>query len=527
MLRQIKLMACLEARNLFGLNVLFHNRDKSARWKALAMAALYVLLAALICFYVGGLAWGLVTLGLGDIVPAYLLVISSLIIFFFGILKAGGYLFSQKGLDSLFSLPLKSAAIVSGRFFRLYLEDLTISLAVFRPGLGVYAFLTRPGALFYPLALLTALGAPLIPLALATLVGAIITALTARMKHKSLAVTALSVLAMVAVLALTSRLTVLDEAAFTPEMLRDFSGMVLTILGRVYPPALWMGSAITETALLPALLWLGVSLGVFVLMVLLVSPRFQAVCRRLSVSSARHDYRLTAQKGSSLTVSLCKREARRYFVSPVYVTNTIVGPIMGLGLAVALFFVDLNTLFPPELLSFDLRALLPFLLAWPFCIMPVTAASISLEGKNLWISQNLPLSTRDLLAGKLLFNLLLDLPFLLLTAVLSILALRAGLEEALWLVLLPALFTLLTCVLGLFVNLHLPLLNWENETRVVKQSASSMAACFGGMLLPVLGGLAVVFLKGAWVLPALCALLLLLTLLLWRAACAFDLRKLA
>lgn len=526
MLRQIKLLMGLETRNIFGLNVLLHTRDKSARWKALAMALLYVLLAALICLYVGGLAWGLVALGLGEIVPAYLMVLSALVVFFFGILKAGGALFSQKGLDALCALPIRQSAIVTGRFLRMYLEDLLLSLAVLLPGLGVYAYLVRPGALFYPLALLTALGAPLIPLALATLVGALIMALTARMKHKSLAMAALSVLAMVAILALTSRLTALDETAFTPEMLRDLSGTVLAVLGRLYPPALWMGSALVRETILPALLWLGASLGIFVLMVLLVSSRFQAICRRLAVNSARHDYRLTAQKGSSRSSALLHKELRRYLASPIYVTNTIVGPIMGLALAVALFFVDLETIFPPALLPFDIRAMTPFVLAWPFCLMPATACSVSLEGKNLWISQTLPLSTRDFLWGKLLFSLLLDLPFLLLASVLSALALRAGLEEALWLFLLPVLFTLFSCVLGLFVNLHFPLLNWENETRVVKQSASTMIACFTGMLLPILAAIAVALLPGLWLRPALCVLLLLLTLLLWQSACAFDLERL-
>ena len=95
MLRQIKLLTVLETRNHFGLNVLFHTHDKSARWKALALAFLYALVAALLCFYVGGLAWGLAALGLSDVVPAYLMVIAAMVVFFFGIFKAGSALFSQ------------------------------------------------------------------------------------------------------------------------------------------------------------------------------------------------------------------------------------------------------------------------------------------------------------------------------------------------------------------------------------------------------------------------------------------------
>lgn len=524
MLRQIKLLAGLELRNLFGLNVLRHTHDKSARWKAMAMALLYLLVAAVLCFYVGGLAWGLTTLGLGEIVPAYLMVISSLVIFSFGVLKAGSTLFSLRGLDSLFSLPLRENTIVVGRFLRMYLEDLALSLAVFLPGLAVYAYLIRPGILFYPLALLAVLGTPLIPLTLATLIGAVIAALTARMKHKSLAVAALSMLAAMAILFFSFSLASVEDLDLNA--LRDFSAAALTVMGRVYPPALWMGSALAHGELLPALLWLGVSLGLFVLMVLLVSARFQAICRRLAVNSAKHDYRLTAQKGSSLTGALCKKELRRYFASAGYVTNTIVGPIMGLGLAAALFFVDLETMFPPALLPFDVRTMIPFVLAWPFCIMPTTACSISLEGKSLWIAQSLPFSTRDFLTGKLLLCLLLNLPFLLLSWGLSALALGVGAEEALWLLLFPALLLVLVSVAGLFINLCFPQLSWENETRVVKQSAASMISCFSGMALPILCGLAVFRFPAPWVRPALCGLLLLLTLILWQVVCRYDLKKL-
>ncbi|MDE6108565.1 MAG: hypothetical protein K2F83_07875, partial [Oscillospiraceae bacterium] len=165
MLRQIKLLTALETRNLFGLNVLLHTRDKSARWKAFGMALLYVLVAALMCFYVGGLAYGYILLGLAQIVPAYLMVISALVVLFFGILKAGGAIFSLRGLDTLCALPVHESAIVMGRFIRMYAEELALSLMVLLPGLGVYAYLLRPGVLFYPLALLAALFTPLIPLA--------------------------------------------------------------------------------------------------------------------------------------------------------------------------------------------------------------------------------------------------------------------------------------------------------------------------------------------------------------------------
>ncbi len=525
MLRQIKLMAALETRNLFGLNVLRHTKDKGARWKALGMALLWVLLVALLCLYVGGFSYGLIFLGLGETVPAWLTALSALVLFAFDMFKTGGVIFAHGGLDTLCALPLRESAIVIGRFFRLYVEDLAVTLAMFLPGLGVYAWLCRPGALFYPLAILCILLSPLIPLALATLLGALITALTARMRHKSIVVALLSILATAAIFFGVSSLAEV-EGDLTLDLLRDLSGVVLGLLGRIYPPAIWIGTALTEGELGPALLWTAVSLGVFFLVAALVSARFQAICRRLAANSARHDYRLTAQKGSSLLVSLCRKELRRYLASAIYVTNTIVGPIMGLGLAVALLFVDLDALFPPGLLPLSPRALIPFALAWPFCMMPTTAASVSLEGKNLWIVQSLPLSTKAVLDAKLLLNLLLDLPFFLGAVLLAALALKPSPLEFVWLLLFPGLLILLSCVLGLFANLHLPLLNWENETRVVKQSASATVACLTGMVLPILCAVAATLVPGIWVRPALCVLLAFLSLLLYRSACTFDLKRL-
>ena len=525
MFRQIKLMAALETKNLFGLNVLRHTRDKGARRKALGMALLWIFLAALLCLYVGGFSYGLVLLGLADAVPAYLTAVSALVLFAFDMLKTGGVIFSPNGLDTLYALPLRQEAIVIGRFFRMYVEDLAVTAAMLLPGLGVYAWLTCPGALFYPLAFLCVLLAPLIPLALATLLGALITALTARMKHRSIVTALLSLLlAAVVFFAISSLAEV--EGDITPELLRDLSGLVLGLLGRIYPPAIWIGTALTRGKLAPALLWAAVSLGAFLLVTALVSARFQAICRRLAANSARHDYRLTAQKGSSVLISLCKKELRRYFASAIYVTNTIVGPIMGLGLGVALLFVDLDALFPPNTLPLDLRALIPFVLAWPFCLMPTTAASVSMEGKGLWIVQSLPLSTKTVLDAKLLLNLLLDLPFFLGAVLLTALALRPSPMELLWLALFPGLLILFSCVLGLFANLHLPLMNWENETRVVKQSASTMVACFAGMLLPILCAAAAALLPGPGIRAALCPLLALCSLLLYRSACTFDLKRL-
>lgn len=89
MLPQIKILARTELCNLFGLNVLRFSKDKRIKRRFCLLAAAYVLLAVIMMTYVGALSYGLCLISLWEVVPAYLITISSLLIFFFGLFKAG------------------------------------------------------------------------------------------------------------------------------------------------------------------------------------------------------------------------------------------------------------------------------------------------------------------------------------------------------------------------------------------------------------------------------------------------------
>lgn len=78
-------------------------------------------------------------------------------------------------------------------------------------------------------------------------------------------------------------------------------------------------------------------------------------------------------------------------------------------------------------------------------------------------------------------NLLLILPFYVLSELLLIFALKPGAGELLWLILIPAEIILFSCVYGITVNLHFPVLEWESEVRIVKQSASAMLGEWAGL----------------------------------------------
>lgn len=490
MYKQIKILTKLELCNLYNLNVFRFSKDQRKKKKDIFMIILFVYLIAMLVFYVSGLSYGLIRLDLSDLVPAYLMAVASLLLFFFGILKAGSVIFRKNGYDILCSLPLTRAAIVVSRFLRLYVENLIMAFLIVTPGLLVYAWFLKPGAPFYILGFLSILALPLIPITAATLAGAVITGISSRMKHKSLATAGLSILFVLAVLYGSSRLSLIEDR-ISPEMLRELSSLVTKTLEKIYPPALWYGRAVITGSFITCFICIGLSLLSFMAAAAIVSAFFRPISQSLFADSAKHDYRLKEMKKDSVSASLVRREFKRYFSSSIYVTNTIIGPVMGCILSGALLFSGPDLITRSLPVPIDVCLLAPFILSGIFCMMTTTAASVSMEGKNWWILKSLPLTPKSVLSAKILMNLLLILPFYLISEAMLIFALKPkAFGDGLFLILFPAVMILFSCVYGLFINLHFPILNWESEVTVVKQSASAVLGGMGGFFLSVLCTLA-------------------------------------
>ena len=341
------------------------------------LSVLWILLIIMLLFYVGGLSWGLVEIGAGEDVPAYVIAISSMLIFVFGILKAGSIIFRKQGYDMVVSLPVRKGAVVLGRFLRMYAENLLMAALVLLPGIAVYAWQMRPDVSFYLCAFLGIWSVPLLPMTGAVLIGALVTGIASRMRHKSLTASALTIVFAFAIMYGSSRLTSV-EGMESLEIMKELSEMVSAVLGRFYPPAVLLGTAIVNGEIGRCLMYTGLFLSVFAVAAPAVSACFQSICRNLYTTAARHDYQMGDLKADSALVSLCRKEFRRYFSSSIYVSNTIIGPLMGCVLSGALLFTGSERVKEFLPVPVDLAVIAPFLLAGTFCMMTTAATSVSI-----------------------------------------------------------------------------------------------------------------------------------------------------
>ncbi len=460
---EIRILSMLELRSRYGFNKFLHTKDPKHRNRSLLLGGVWALLVLMVVGYTGGMVWALCRMGLSDVVEPYLVVAASMLVFLFGILQAGQRIFGPRGYDILTAMPLRPGSVVLSRFLVMYLEDLLLTLLIAIPGGVVHGIFGTPAGSFWLRVPLI----PALPLVASILAGTVIMALSARMKHRSLVQTGLMLSLVVGLLCMGFGM---EETEITPELLE----LLVERLTQWYPPAMW--------ELLP--FWavsaaaVGTAAGVVV-------KCYHPLMGKLMTFSGKHRYVLGALESRSVAKALYLREAKRYFSSSIYVTNTILGPILGTVMAAALWIAG------PETLPFDITPVLPYALGAVFTTMTTASTSISMEGKQIWVVQSLPIPAKIWLDGKMLLNLSLMTPFYAISEVLLLLAVRPGWLDGLWLILIPAQLMIFAVVIGIAVDLRFHSFDWEKEEQIVKQSVSSMLGGFAGMLVSVgLGGLA-------------------------------------
>lgn len=496
MLKQISILTKVQLANFCNLNVFRHTKDKKKKYTMMGLGLVWLLLIIMVFFYVGALSYGYILLGLEQVLPMYLIAIAGLITFFLGIFKAGSVIFQKNSYDIICALPVSQTAIVVSRFFSMYIGNLLLAFCVMIPGMAVYGYLLRPGFGFYVIGFIGTLFIPLLPMTAATLFGALITAISSRMKHKSLVSAGFSVGLVLVVMAFSSAMSGMEESDFSIEMLQKLVQPLTDMIGKLYPPALWLGKAMTEgdplSVVLYGGLYFGVSLLLFIITMAIVSVKFKTICQRLYSTSAKHNYKMEKLESSSMLIALFKKEWKRYFASSTYVSNTIVAPILMVAFAIAILAMGPEMIEEEIPLPIDVNGLMPFILAMIGCMMTTTCTSISMEGKNWWITTSLPIPAKTLFDAKILLNLVIFAPFYVVSEILLIIALKPSFMELLWLIVLPVVFILFACVYGIFINLRFPVFDWENDVTVIKQSATSLIGGLGGAVLVLISAVPVV-----------------------------------
>ncbi|MBQ2982409.1 MAG: hypothetical protein IJD58_09875 [Lachnospiraceae bacterium] len=480
---QIKILSKLELINFCSLNVIIHSKDKKARRTSITVGCIIGFVALMIMSYVGGLSYGFITLGAEEIVPAYIVFLSSLFTLLFCAFKAGKIIFKDSCYDILSSMPIKKSALVISRFIRLYVEGLVVACLIMVPGIAVYTCLVKPGILAVILGILSVIFVPIIPVALSVLLGVIITGISSRMKNKTLFESLCVVLIIVVMLGCGALIPTGENMSFDMEAMEGMANELLGVIYKIYPPAAWFAGAFGVGSSIAFLIGIIASATLLGVVVLLTVSNFESINRRLHTSIAKHDYKLGKLEKKSMMKAIIYREAKGYFSSGTYVMNTIIGPIMAVVFTIGLLFLDLESIFKNFPIDINVNGVIPVLFAGILTISCPVAVSVSMEGREFWIIKTLPVMDKDILKGKLMFSGILLAPFFIVGELIMIIALKPSISNLVWMIVMPIAIVFCTLVMGLWINLKFPKLQWNSDVEVIKQSVAAFLGGFVGVLL--------------------------------------------
>lgn len=444
------------------------------------------IMGLLIAYYAYRLSYEFGSCGMADLIPGFGIAAASMAVFFFTVVKTNGVLFAYGEYDTLMALPVKTGAVITSRFLTLYVMNLTMTALVMLPmGVG-YVQWTHPGLFFYPAWIIGIVTAPLLPTTLAAVLGILIILVSSRFRRSSAAATILYPVLVIGLIGLQFSVMSMADGSLGADQMKSVSALLLQKLNSSYLPAAWFYDGIVLHQLFQMAAFIISSILCYYIFVRLVSIKYKKLNTVLTTHHVRNDYRVTEIRSNSSLMALYKKEVKRFFSSTMYCVNMIMGSLMTVFLAAASFFVNTAAI---ELafqdIGGDLTRVFPFVIGTLISMTCTTCVSLSLEGKNIWILQSLPVSPVTIYKSKMLLNFTLQLPSALVAAVCLNLRFSMPLFTRVMLFVIPVGFALFSTVGGMYLNLKMPDYEWTSEIALIKRSGPSMCGILGGMLLGV------------------------------------------
>lgn len=428
-----------------------------------------------------------------------LLSVSAVMLGTFGsVFSTYSILYLAKDNEQLMAMPIRPSVILGSRIMLVYGMSLIYSSVMWIPAV-VYSWFAAD--LSAAAILFQCILGPVIAMIVSVItcaLGWVVAVVSSRVKNRSFAVTAVSLVLVGGYFYASSQLStfltsLIANVAAVSRGIRTWGSLFYRI-----------GSAATGDAM-AMLLVCAVAIGIFAVCFWILSRSFVSiVTQSRGAEKKQGGVKISA---SGLQGALLKREWKRFLSSPTYMLNCGMGLVM-LVAADVMVFLQRDTLL--QAMS-EISALMPTLgdfmpleavvAVCVICSMAyISAPSISLEGKNLWILRSLPVSGAEVLNAKLRLHLLLDLPVGILSAVVFGWGLKLNMEEMIVVMLYVAAFIWVHGSVGLVLGLHRPNFTWTSETMPIKQSIHVFLTLLAGILI-VLITVAACFLLRDYVKP--------------------------
>ena len=447
---------------------------------------LFLIIGGSIVFSLGYYNWifasALHTFGRADLAVVAMMAIASILVLVFTIFRANTTVFSFTDYPLQAAMPIRRETLILSRVVIFYIEILAVVLAIMLPAIAVYGYLVRPGAGFYVLVLISSLMIPAVPVIFGTALGLVVSLVASKFRWRNF----IQIFMLFGFFGITMWFSI-QSGTLTDQAMLDFGLMMEESVLAMYPLATMFSRAVFDGNIGAFALFLGVGVAVMLLFSLIVGRCFTWIHTRLNTQRVKGRYKIASVSTNSPFMALYKREVKRYTSSPTYVVNTSIGPLLLIATAGYLLFQSdfvleiVRDVFP----DYDvwLPGLIGMFAAGVLTMGGTTPCAISIDGPYINLFKSMPVLAKSVFLAKMMLNLTIALPLLLVFLVIAGVSLGVSPLGWLGMALLPTTFVIMMSALGLVINLRFPKLSWKSEAAVVKQSASVLVSLVVGMVL--------------------------------------------
>lgn len=485
-------------KQMLELNQGFFTNRKTGKARSRVSSGVYIaLFAVLMIGVIGGMFLflssslsSLVEMGLGWMYFTIMGIIAIVFGVFGSVFNTFSSLYQAKDNDLLLSLPIPVSHILAVRLLGVYLMGLMYSGIVIIPAFLNYCKIVPLNAAKIAGAVIYLLSISIFVLILSCILGWVVAKINRKLKNKSFITVIVSLCFIAGYYYIYFRANTILQ-----ELLHNAQTLGMDIKGAAYP--LYLLGRAGEGDMISLIGLAAVILIMFAAVWMILSRTFLNIATG-SGTVVRIRYREKAVKRKSADRALFGRELGRLLSSSTYMLNCALGTLMLLIVAVLALFkgAEVRELL---LMVFDddvefLTMLCSIGIGMLVAMNDITAPSISLEGKNIWLAQSLPVSTWQILRAKLNLHLVLTEIPTFICGVCIAAVLRPGVILSVMMILFPMLIGVFFAAMGLALNLKAPNLKWTSENVAVKQSYVILAAMFGGWLYVIILGAGYFFL---------------------------------
>lgn len=449
-----------------------------------------VVFATIICM---GVIWTYANMFMDQLVPLHLeyilLTIFAMVTVFLtvieGIYKVGSLIFNCKDDNLMFSLPIKKSTVLFVRIFKFYVFEVLYNALFLIPAIVVYLRYVSVGFSFYLTALIALLVLPMIPIAISSIIGMITSAISSKSRFKN---------ALQIVLTMAFLVVVFIGSFNLQGLLNNFGSNAVNIndtITRLYYPVGLFTKLLTDFSVVDLLIFVAIHVVALIVSIFVISLVYFKINSRLKIERGRKSSGKYSIKVNKPNVALIKKEFGKFISSPVFVINAGFGLILFIIGAIAFCFkfdsIAASIISAPDMgITLEqVNTYIPVIIFGLLCatvlMTSITSSMISLEGRSFNILKSLPVKASKIINCKVMAAVLIMLPFILVGDIMLFIKFKLSIFDTLMILIASIILPLVTETIGILVNLKFPKMDAENDTEVVKQSASSGVAVFLGI----------------------------------------------